>query len=97
MGATYFPQCCGSEQQGLSGIVSGFTGSAAQASFTITVAPDSAFAILTGATTATIYQQSGTELRGMTAVTDGNVVHVRGLLFFDAGAYKLVASRIMSP
>jgi hypothetical protein len=24
-------------------------------------------------------------------------VHVRGLLFFDAGTYKLVAGRIMAP
>jgi hypothetical protein len=33
----------------------------------------------------------------MTTITNGNVVHVRGLLFFDAGTYKLAASRIMAP
>jgi Domain of unknown function (DUF5666) len=85
------------EQEGLSGAVSAYTGSAAPTTFTLTVASDSAFATLTGATTITVFQQSGTELRGMTTITNGNVVHVRGLLFFDAGTYKLVAGRIMAP
>jgi len=85
------------EQEGLSGTVSGYTGSAAPTTFTLTVASDSAFATLTGATTITAFQQSGTELRGMTTITNGNTIHVRGLLFFDAGTYKLVASRIMAP
>jgi hypothetical protein len=85
------------EQEGLSGTVSAYTGSAAPTTFTLTVASDSAFATLTGATTITVFQQSGTELRGMTTITNGNVIHVRGLLFFDAGTYKLVAGRIMAP
>jgi hypothetical protein len=85
------------EQEGLSGAVSAYTGSAAPTTFTLTVASDSAIATLIGATTITVFQQSGTELRGMTTITNGNVVHVRGLLFFDAGTYKLVAGRIMAP
>jgi hypothetical protein len=85
------------EQEGLSGTVSGYTGSAAPTTFTLTVASDSAFATLTGAATITVFQQLGTELHGMTTITNGNVVHVRGLLFSDAGTYKLVASRIMAP
>jgi len=85
------------EQQGLSGTVSGYTGSNAPTTFTLTVPADSAFATLIGSATATVFQQAGTELRDMTTVTNGSAVHVRGLLFFDAGTYKLVASRIMAP
>jgi hypothetical protein len=85
------------EQQGLSGTVSAYVGSAPPTTFTLTVASDSAFTTLTGATTITVFQQTGTELRGMTTITNGNTVHVRGLLFFDAGTYKLVAGRIMAP
>jgi hypothetical protein len=85
------------EQQGLSGTVSGYTGSAAPTTFTLTVSADSAFATFTGATTITVFQQPGTELRGMTTVSNGSTVHVRGLLFLDAGSYKLVAGRIMAP
>ncbi len=85
------------EQQGLSGTVSGYTGSGTPATFTLTVAADSAFRTLTGATTLTVIQQPGTQLRGMTTISNGATVHVRGLLFLDAGTYKLVASRIMAP
>lgn len=85
------------EQQGLSGTVSGYTGSGAPTTFTLAVPADSAFATLTGATAITVFQQPGTELRGMTTITNGSTVHVRGLLFVDAGAYKLVAGRIMAP
>jgi hypothetical protein len=85
------------EQQGLSGTVSGYTGAAAPTTFTLTLPSDSAFTTLTGSTTVTVFQQAGTELWGLTALTKGSTVHVRGLLFFDAGAYKLVAGRIMAP
>jgi hypothetical protein len=84
------------EQQGLSGAVSGYAG-AAPTTFTLTLPADSAFATLTGSTTMTVFQQAGTELRGMTTITNGSTVHVRGLLFLDAGTYKLVAGRIMAP
>jgi hypothetical protein len=85
------------EQQGFSGTVSGYTGSGTPTTFTLTVAADSAFAMLTGATSITVFQQPRTELRGMTTITNGSTVHARGLLFLDAGTYKLVAGRIMAP
>lgn len=85
------------EQQGVSGTVSGYTGSGTPTTFTLTVAADSAFATLTGATAITVFQQPGTELRGMTTISNGSMVHARGLLFLDAGAYKLVAGRVMAP
>lgn len=85
------------EQQGLGGTVSAYSSNGSQATFTLTIAPDSALATLTGATTLTVFQQAGTELHGITTVTNGSAVHVRGLLFFHAGAYKLVASRIIAP
>lgn len=85
------------EQQGLSGTVSGYSGSGAPTTLTLTVAADSVFATLTGTTLVTVFQQPGTELRGMTTISNGSTVHVRGLLFFDAGIYKLVAGRIMTP
>jgi hypothetical protein len=85
------------EQQALSGTVSGYTGSGAPTTFTLTVTADSAFARLTGTTAVTVFQQPGTELRGMTTITNGSTAHVRGLVFLDAGTYKLVASRIMAP
>jgi uncharacterized protein DUF5666 len=85
------------EQQGLSGTVSGYTGSGTPTTFTLTLAADSAFATVTGSTTITVFQQPGTELRGMTTISNGSAVHVRGLLFLDAGTYKLVANRIMTP
>ena len=84
------------EQQGLSGTVSGYAG-AAPTTFTLTLPVDSAFATMTGSTTVTVFQQAGTELWGLTAITNGSTVHVRGLLLFDAGKYKLVAGRIMAP
>jgi hypothetical protein len=84
------------EQQGLSGTVSAYTGTG-PGTFTLTLPSDSAFATLTGSNTVTVFQQAATQLRGISGVTDGITVHVRGLLFFDAGAYKLVASRIMAP
>ena len=84
------------EQQGLSGTVSGYAG-AAPTTFTLTLPADCAFTTLTGSTTVNVFQQAGTELWGMTTITNGSTVHVRGLLFFDAGTYKLVAGRIMAP
>ena len=85
------------EQQGLSGTVSGYAGSGTPTTFTLMLPSDSAFTTLTGAATVTVFQQPGTQLWGMTTITNGSTVHVRGLLFFDAGTYKLVAGRIMAP
>jgi hypothetical protein len=85
------------EPEGLSGTVSGYTQTGSQATFALNLAPDSAFATLTGSTSVTVFQQTGTTITGMSSVANGSTVHARGLLFFDAGAYKLVASRIMAP
>jgi hypothetical protein len=77
-------------QQSLNGSASNVSGS----TFTLTMASDSAFALLSGQTTVTVQIVSGTQL-DMT-VANGNTVRVRGLLFFNgsAGAYTLVASHI---
>lgn len=81
-------------QQGLRGTVSGYTQSGSQASFALALPADSAFAKLTGATTVTVYQQGSTRLRGVSNITNGSIVQVRGLLFLDGGVFRLVAGRI---
>jgi hypothetical protein len=45
----------------------------------------------------TVFQQTGTRMSGISSISNGSTVHVRGLIFLDAGTYKLVASRIMGP
>ena len=83
-------------QQGLRGTVSAYAQSASQSSFTLALPADSAFAKLTGATTVTVYQQAGTKLRGVSNITNGSALQVRGLLFLDGSAFRLVAGRILS-
>lgn len=83
------------DEQGLRGVVSNYSPSGTQASFTLTLAADSAFGKLTGASSVTVYRQGGTELRGLTSIANGTTVQVRGLLFFDGGVYRLVAGRIV--
>ena len=85
------------EQQGLHGVVSAYTVSGTQASFTLTLPADSAFTTLTGATAIQVYQQAGTQLHGLSAIANTNDVMVRGLLFDDAGTYRQVASWIVAP
>ena len=82
-------------QQGLRGTVSAYAQSASQSSFTLALPADSAFAKLTGATTVTVYQQAGTKLRGVSNITNGSALQVRGLLFLDGSAFRLVAGRIV--
>ena len=82
------------EQQGLRGIVSGYTPSGTEATFVVTVPADAAFAKLTGKTSVTVYQRTATLRTGAANVTNGSVVQVRGLLFNDAGTLRMVASRI---
>lgn len=84
------------EQQGLRGTVSAYASTGAQASFTLTLPADSAFARLTGTTTVTVHQQASTLLRGLTSLTNGSVVQVRGLLFVDGSTLRLVAGRIVA-
>jgi hypothetical protein len=82
--------------QALSGVVSSYTPNGSQASFTLTVASDSAFARLTGQASLTVFQQPSTELKNMGAVSNGATVRVRGLLFNNSG-FNLVAERIGTP
>lgn len=83
-------------QQGLTGTVSGLSAptSAGPVQFTLTVAADSAFAMLSGQTTVTVFWQPGTELHGATSVKNGDSVRVRGLVFFSGSNFKLIAKRI---
>jgi len=82
------------EEQGSRGVVANYSANGTQGTFTLTVAPDSLFANLTGTTSITVYQQAGTELWGMSSLTNGATVEVHGMLFVNSGSYSLVASRI---
>jgi len=62
----------------------------------LTVPADSAFAKLTGKTSVTVCQRATTLLTGAANVSIGSVVQARGLLFNDAGALRLVATRVRS-
>jgi len=82
------------EQQGLSGTVATSLTSGSRNSFSLTTPAGSAFTTLSGASMITVYQQSGTILAGTLPISSGARVHVYGLLFFDVGQWKMVASRI---
>jgi hypothetical protein len=64
--------------------------------FTLTLSSTSAFGNLTGATSIPVSIVSGTELHSGTTITPGATVRVRGLIFFNAGAYSMIAARIDS-
>jgi len=83
------------EQQGLSGTVASYA-SGSPASFVLNLPADSAFASITGAGSIIVIQQPDTRLQGLTAINNGASVQARGLLFLDAGTYKMVATKIMS-
>jgi hypothetical protein len=85
------------QPQAIVGTVTAYVQTGTQATLVLTVPSDSAFAILTGSTTITVFQQQSTELKDITAITNGSSVRVRGLLFLDLGTYKLVASRVGKP
>jgi hypothetical protein len=82
------------EPQGLSGTIATAVTSGATTSFTLTLASDSAFSTLTGATKVTVFQQPQTTMAGTSPIASGTRIHAFGLLFFDAGQWKMVASRI---
>ncbi len=81
------------EQQGMHGTVSNYNGS----SFTLTMPSDSAFATMTGTTTMIVYKQPGTQMLNTPAISNGSQLEVRGLMFYDSGTYKMVASWIVTP
>jgi len=83
-------------RQGLTGKSAAAISSGASTSFTLSLASDSAFTTLTGATTVTVFQQAKTTVSGTSPIASGSSVHVFGLLFFDGGQWKMVGSRIGS-
>jgi len=81
-------------QQTLSGTVSGVSGSAGT-TVTLTVAADSAFAMLSGFTNVTIFWQPGTDVSNLPhTLANGDAVRVRGLLFFTGSQFNMIARRI---
>lgn len=82
------------EQQGLRGTVSGYSASGSEASFVLVLPADSAFARLTGVASVTVHRRPGTVVRG-TPLSNGGSVIVRGLLFVDGSALRMVAERIV--
>jgi hypothetical protein len=82
------------EPQGLSGTVATAISSGSATNFMLTLPSDSAFTTMTGATSVTVYQQTGTTVAGTSPIASGSTVHAFGLLFFDSGKWKMVASRI---
>jgi hypothetical protein len=82
------------EPQGLSGTASVAINSGSATSFTLTLPSDSAFTTLTSATSVIVFQQTDTTISGSSPIASGTSVHAFGLLFFDAGQWKMVAARI---
>jgi hypothetical protein len=82
------------EPQGLSGTVAAAISSGSATNFMLTLPSDSAFTTMTGATSVTVYQQTGTTVAGTSPIASGSTVHAFGLLFFDGGTWKMVASRM---
>jgi hypothetical protein len=83
------------QSQALTGIISNASGS----QFTLTLPDDSAFKLLTGNGTLTVLTQRNTELKNNASITNGAVVKVRGLVFFDpnGNSFTMVAGRISTP
>jgi Domain of unknown function (DUF5666) len=80
--------------QGLTGTATAAIANGSTTSFTLTLPSDSAFTALTGASSVKIFQQAKTAVSGTSPIAGGSSVHVYGLLFFDAGQWKMVASRM---
>jgi predicted small secreted protein len=59
--------------------------------FTLTISPTSAFGTLSGATSVPVTFASGATLK--TTPVAGATIRVRGLVFFNAGAYSMIAVR----
>jgi hypothetical protein len=84
-------------EQSLTGIVTDVVANAGLTSFTLTVPSDSVFSRFSGSQTVTVYQQAATELKGLSTITNGNTLRVRGLVSLDGGTFKVVARRITTP
>ncbi|MGE5114327.1 MAG: DUF5666 domain-containing protein [Acidobacteriaceae bacterium] len=78
------------------------TGSITNASntgFSLTVANDSAFQLLSGIGTLQVLTQQNTEFKNGASITNGATVRVRGLVYFNAidHSFTMVAGRISTP
>jgi len=80
--------------QGLTGTVATAVASGATASFSLALPSDCAFTTMTGATSVTVFQQSATTVSGTSPIAAGSSAHAFGLLFYDSGQWKMVASRM---
>ncbi len=94
MGGTMTASEVALEPQGMTGTISTAVTSGSSSSLTLTLPSDSAFTTLTGATSVTVFQQANTTISGTSPIASGASVHVFGLLFFDAGQWKMVAARM---
>lgn len=84
-------------QQGFVGTVSNYS-AGSPSTFTLMLDPNSALTTLTNKGSMTVYQQTGTELQGLSSVNNGATVQVRGLLFQTSpGVYQMVASLMQAP
>ncbi len=83
------------QQQALTGTIS----NASSSQFTLTVADDSAFKLLTGSNSLAVFTQRNTQLKNGATITNSANVKVRGLVFFDtnSNSFTLVAGRISTP
>jgi hypothetical protein len=87
------------KRQAVHGTVANYGSSGAgQFSFTLNLPSGSYLTLLSkGAiTSVTVIQQPTTELRGLSAVTNGADVRVRGVLFWNGAGFNMVAGRIVA-
>lgn len=84
------------EQQALTGIASGLSGSTSTGpvTFQLSLPADSAFTLLSGQSSVTVFWQPRTNLRNLNSVNNGDTVRVRGLVFFTGSKCNMIASRI---
>ena len=94
MGGTIAASEVALEPQGLTGTTAIAITSGSTTSFTLTLPSDSAFTTLTGATSVTVVQHAQTTVAGPSPIASESSVHAFGLLFFDGGQWKMVASRM---
>lgn len=84
------------QQQALIGTVSGLASSTSSgpATFTLSLPSDAAFSILSGTPAIQVIWQPGTDLHGLSKVSNGDSIRVRGLVFFNGTAASMIARRI---
>lgn len=83
------------KQQALAGTVSGLSALTAPSTFTLTLPSDSAFAMLSGSSTLTVFWQPGTDISNLPqGLKNGQTVRVRGLVFSTSAGFNLIARRI---